>query len=494
MITLISTSSDLMCNPIRVLSSYLRQKGFATRLLFLPDREIESHRLPSGNVPSSDIPYSQKTADQVVDLCADSDLIGASLLTSDFYNTAYLTKKLKEKLNIPVIWGGKHPSAKPEEALSFADMVCIGEGEDALAELVERIKNGKDCYDTENIWFNNNGTIIKNPVRHILQDLDLIPFPDYSFDNHFVWEAETGDIIELNASLLKRYLFREPPFFNLIPYETLWSRGCPFSCSFCFSFKRLYKGQKYLRFRSVENIIGELEVMTKQLGYIGKIHLYDDNIFVLPTGEIEQFCRLYKERVGLPLSFAAHPKDINEEKLSHLVDAGMIAIDVGIQTGSKRTQKLYKRSYPDTVVSNAVQAINRFKESLYVSYDIIIDNPYETNEDLVQTIELVSKFPKPRYFKMFSLCFFPGTELYEKAKKDGTLPDEEELKAYKKNFLSLYHRKKKYLNLVFSLLNRNIPSFVISILINRYMILLLDRPFIMNPVWKMISFLRIKKG
>ena len=142
--------------------------------------------------------------------------------------------------------------------------------------------------------------------------------------------------------------------------------------------------------------------------------------------KIDTFCKIYKEKIGLPMYFTGYPNDINEENLSRFIDAGLIITCMGVQTGSKRTKKLYKRNVSDETILKAVQAIHKFKDFLLASeYDVIIDNPYETNEDVADTIRLLLKFPKPRYFRLFSLTFFPGTELYEKAKQDGILSEED---------------------------------------------------------------------
>ena len=131
MITLISLSTDVTAYSTRILSAYLRKKGLNTRLIFLPYIEFVSHdALPD------EVPYDKNTINKVIDLCKDSSLIGISLFTSDFPNAIDLVKQIKKNLNIPVIFGGKHPSAKPEQSLLLADMVCIGEGEEALTELL----------------------------------------------------------------------------------------------------------------------------------------------------------------------------------------------------------------------------------------------------------------------------------------------------------------------------------------------------------------------
>ncbi|MBI2472550.1 MAG: cobalamin B12-binding domain-containing protein [Planctomycetes bacterium] len=485
MITLISLSTDVTAYSTRILSAYLRGKGLNTRLIFLPNVEFESHDA----IPDA-VPYDKNTINQVIDLCKGSSLIGISLFTSDFPNAIYLVKHIKNNLNIPVIFGGKHPSAKPEQSLLYADMVCIGEGEEALTELLQKIESRQDYYNTRNLWIKHNGAIIKNPNRSIIENLDSVPFPDYSCDDHYAWETGTDEIIRLTPEILKKYMFPEGNT-GLIPYKTLFSRGCPFSCTYCYSFKKMYKGQKYLRFRSIENIIQELELIKKNLPYIQMVELLDDNIFALSLEKIDEFCHTYKRRIWLPMYFTGHPKDITEDKLSRFINAGLIITCMGVQTGSKQTKKLYKRNVPDETILKAVHAVHKFKNSLVASeYDVILDNPYETNENLVETIRLLLKFPKPRHFKLFSLTFFPGTELYEKAKQDGILSEEDEFNEYKKNYFGFLYRKRKYLNFIFLFLNQNVPDFIIKILINKHVISLFDRPLINEFLFRTLTSLK----
>ena len=72
---------------------------------------------------------------------------------------------------MPVIAGGPHPTALPEYVLQNKniDMICVGEGEEAFAELLDRMEKGLDIYDTKNIWFKKDGEIIKNDLRDLIQ-------------------------------------------------------------------------------------------------------------------------------------------------------------------------------------------------------------------------------------------------------------------------------------------------------------------------------------
>ena len=485
MITLISPYSDITSYPVRILSACLRSKGFKSRLIFLPDLKHMTFQSPA----DPRYPYDEKTVNQVIDLCRGSSLIGISFFSSNFPHAVYLTKRIKERLDIPVVWGGKHPSAQPEDSLLYTDMVCIGEGEEVVAELLGKIERGEDYHDTQNMWFKRNGTLIKNPNRPLLQNLDMIPFPDYSFDDHYIREIETNEIVPLTPAIFKEYLPQESPT-RLLPYETLFSRGCPYSCTYCYSFKEVYAGQKYLRFRSIENIMQELELMKAKFAHIQMIWFVDDNIFVLPIEKIKEFCRNYKERIGLPMSFAGHPLNISEEKLAYFTEAGMRGIHMGVQSGSQRIQRLYKRRMPEEKILKAVHAIHRFKDTLVPVYDFITDNPYETNDDIIDSIKLALKFPRPRLLQVFSLMFFPGTELREQAEEEGLISKDDKTNIFRRDFGDFYIRKKKYLNLVFPLFNLNAPNFIIKILINKHVVALLDRPMINEMLFGISGFLK----
>jgi len=485
MITLISPYSDITSYPVRILSAYLRGKGLRTRLIFLP----ELHDVTKPPAVNVDQLYHEKTVEQIIGLCKGSSMIGMSLFSSNFPHASFLTKRIKQKLAVPILWGGKHPSADPEESLEHADMVCLGEGEEALCELAEKIEKGEEYLDTQNIWFRHNGSIIKNPHRPLMEDLDQIPFPDYSFEEHYIRNIETNDMEPLTSEIYKNYvapapLAGMPP--NTLSYETLFSRGCPYSCSYCYSFRPMYKGQKYLRFRSIENLMQELELMKKKFAYIQMIWFLDDNIFILPIDKLKEFCKQYKERIGLPMSFAGHPLNINEEKLRCLTEAGLKSIQMGVQSGSKRMQIIYRRRMPEKKIHEAAAAINMFKDTLTPTYDFITDSPEETDEDVIESIRLALTLPKPRKIQVFSMMLFPGTELAEKAIAEGKFSSEDKKAVYTQDFGDIKSRKKKYLNCVFPLFNRDVPNFIIEFLINKHVMRLLNRQWIIDRAFNIL--------
>ena len=175
----------------------------------------------------------------------------------------------------------------------------------------------------------------------------------------------------------------------------------------------------------------------------------DDAFFLMSLDEIGDFSKKYKEHIKIPLFITgATPSTLTKEKLSLLVNAGLTQMRMGIQTAGTSTKKLYKRPHTNQQVENAVRMVHSHKE-LSGRYDIILDSPWDTDEDKIETLIFLSKLPTPFQLTLFSLVFFPGTELYRKAKKEGIIKDDLN-DVYRKH----YHGcKKTYLNRLFFLLN-----------------------------------------
>jgi len=172
------------------------------------------------NVPEK---YPNESLNELIELSKDSELIGISLMSIFFNYGIQITQALKSTLDIPVLWGGIHPTVRPEECLEYADMVCLGEGEEALVELVTKMENGQDFYDVPGMWFKEKGKIIKNKMRPLIQNLDTIPFPDNDYENKYILSGR--HILAMNEDLLMKYSGQKKK-----TYKTLPTRGCLFEC------------------------------------------------------------------------------------------------------------------------------------------------------------------------------------------------------------------------------------------------------------------------
>lgn len=478
-ITLISPYPDIASLGIRIMSSLLKQEGFTTNLIFLPNIAAEKSRKPQFVYL-----YDQSVMEELIEICGDSHLVGISLMTNYFEGAAQITKALKRNLRAPVIWGGIHATIRPEECLAYADIVCLGEGEHAVLELAQKLNKGESYYHINNLWFKKDGHIIKNPLRPLIQDLDSLPFPDYDLESHYI--LEQSRIHPLDESLLKKALARGSisRYMNMVAYQTMATRGCPHKCTYCCNdtLRNLYPGQNYVRRRSAGNIIDELAQVKEKSSFIQAFWFSDDSFFATNDEEIKRFSQLYKDKIGFPFFCLGSPTTINERKMDYLIEAGLRCIQMGIQTGSRRVcEEIYQRRISNEQVINAARIINRYRKKLLPPlYDFILDNHYETEEDVLATLNLLVKLPRPYSLQLFSLVLYPGTQLYNQARRDGVIYDDT-AQIYRKR----YHlRQRTYLNLVFSLARNNVPKFMLRLLINGRVV----KVFNQKPLDKVYGF------
>ncbi len=425
-IALISPSPpDLYAPGIRTLSAYVKSHGHKTKLILLAGGT--EHLKFGGEFVYH---YSDHIIEQLISLVSDADIIGISFMTQYFDRALQLTGKLKENTTTPIIWGGIHPTLCPEEAIEYSDMVCLGEGELALLELMNKMERNENYFDTENFWFNNNGEIIKNKIRPLLKDIDSLPFQDYDFDDHYVYDPIKDSIVLLTENMFKGLFSLHPDLDGAMKpsYNIMATRGCPMNCTFCASsvLKKKFYSAGFIRHRSVESVIRELENVTVRFPSIKLIQFFDDILFSLNTEYIRELSEQYKERIGLPFYCQASATTLKEEKLKYLLNAGLIWVEIGIQSGSDFiNREIYDRKVSRENVLNSAAILHKYKDRmLSPCYHVILDNPWETKEDLLKTLHLIMELPRPYWIKLASLVFFPKTGIYERAKREGLIKDD----------------------------------------------------------------------
>jgi radical SAM superfamily enzyme YgiQ (UPF0313 family) len=341
---------------------------------------------------------------------------------------------------------------------------------------------GRDWTTTANLWCRTPAGIVKNPVRPLVRDLDVYPMPDYSQEDHHI--LADGRVVPLTDALMKRFLESGTVarYLHSIGYQTMTGRGCPHQCTYCINdaIKGIYGGQNYLRWRSTDHVMRELRWVKEHLPYVGFVWISDDAFFARSPASIREFCGAYKEQIGLPFSCLASPLTVTEEKMRLLVDAGLIYVQMGIQTGSARIQELFNRQQMSNErVMKAIRIINAHRERMFPpSYDFILDVPYETDQDVVESLRLIAQIPKPYQLQPFALVLYPGTKLHQMATRDGFVADERR-QVYAKSYTM---REANYLNLLMALAKGGrFPSPLLKLLVNPPLVTIFNsralRPF-----------------
>ena len=466
-IVLVSPYPDITNYGLRILSSVLREAGHETRMLFLPDfaGDGESFHTQLGSDR-----YPPEVIARFVELTADADLVGITLMTHYFDTAKQLTAAVRSaQPGVPVVWGGFHPSVRPDECIHWADYVAIGDSEDLILKLVRKLEAADaDLSDIAGLVWKQGDTVIRNASGSLEQDLDAYPVPDWSMEDH--WVLFEGEVLPVDLDLMERYLHNGTisRMFGKVGYQTMTGRGCPHACTYCGNsfYRDLYKRQRYVRYRSVEHVIQELEDVKRNYPFINFFWFSDDSFFGRPLPDLLRFCEEYKKRIDEPFYLLGSPGTITEEKYAALVDAGLHCIQMGIEHGSKRIQKMFKRStMSNDKILKSAEIIARYADrTAPPQYDLVYDLAYETLEDKLDTLRLVAQLPKPFRLQVFSVIYYPGTALHTLAVQDGLVVDERD-EIYDRMFSE---RHDSYTNtLLFLARTGRIPSPVLKALIDR---------------------------
>lgn len=367
-------------------------------------------------------------------------LIGISLMSIEFYPAKNITRLLKERFKIPIIWGGVHAIIKPDECIRYADYICCGEGEGSIVSLLNYLEKGDidGISEIPNIWVNTNGMIIKKSDIKPEPDLNSLPIIEYLPE--YLYGFYKGRIYNFAKD---PRLYRRYSLYGGTCHMTITTRGCPFNCAYCANAYLTKVFGRKIRERSVEHCIKEL-IEVKKDPYVIYINFEDDWFFAHSHDWIREFCRDYKRYVNLPFMVRAFPGVMEREKLFMLRDAGMSVVVMGIQTGSDRVNfEVYNRKVRFSSVVKAVELINESKAAPY--YEMIVDNPYETEEDQMECINAMANLQRPFTISLAHLTFFPGTPLTEKALNDKKIDPEDYMTRFMVHIDKTYFNKLLYM-------------------------------------------------
>ena len=404
-IALINVSGRLSSEGSHLISSLLKRAGHTVKSVFL------SRKFP--------ILYERKEIELLDEIIRDVDLIMIAVYSAFSIRAAQITEFVREKYpGMKIIWGGPHCISAPELSLDYADIVCFAEGDEAVVDLVDKMDACKDYTDTPNMAFNIKGNRIINNVLPPFSDLDSLPYPDYDLDNQFLLDQ---GLFQMTKDLLERFYVRYP--FTKPTFWILTARGCPNRCSYCNNCRYIaIYGHNPMRFRRVDNFISELEYLVGDLGFFEGVGFGDDDFFVRPVSQIEDFAAKYKKKIGLPFIVGVSANTFKKEKMEILLDAGMKVIQMGVQSGSQRVlEEVFDRKVSVSKTIKSTRQIIPYNRShgLQLILDFIIDTPYETIEDILKTFCCLIDIPQEVRVNAFVLTFFPGTPIYERALRDG---------------------------------------------------------------------------
>ena len=362
------------------LASYLTQQGKKVKLIH-------------DNI----IPITYESLDEHVKGFEKPYIFGITCVTAGIGRAYELCKMIKQKYpDAKTILGGIHPTVLPEEALNtgYVDIVVRREAEETMDALYDAIKTRKDYSAILGISFRDaNGKIVHNENAP-LPDLDSFPpFPYHLFEN-----------------------YRDKYSLGFI----MSSRGCPYNCIFCS--QRAISGGKY-RNIPMERVLGEIDLLINKYNE-PHITFFDDN-FVVDRIRAKKLCvEIHERGYDKKATFDCQTRGdaIDDDIIEHLKMANFISVGIGLETATERLLTMLKKG---EMVQDNIDGVRKLKAAGFsVSGTFILGLPTETREERWANYKLANKLDL-NFVRFNNPTPYPGTELYEIAKRENRLKIEE---------------------------------------------------------------------
>ncbi|BCS54298.1 lipid biosynthesis B12-binding/radical SAM protein [Geobacter sp. SVR] len=286
-----------------------------------------------------------------------------------------------------VIVGGSGFSLMPQEVLEAAgaDYGLVGEGEEALPLLLERLEQGRDPAGIPGLVLPRSGSFVPpRPVERIGTPL--------------------------------RTLFNVGHYHRIGGMANVQTkRGCPFSCTYCTY--PLLEGHR-VRLRPVGEIVAEIRALVDDCG-VSYLYFVDD-IFNYPPDFAAQLCRAMTA-AHLPVNWSAfiNPDFITPELLDHMLAAGCDAIEFGSDSGSPAMLRNLHKSFTADDLRRASQLCS--ERELDFAHYLLFGGPGETRETIMESFHLMDELEPTAVIAMTGIRIYPNTRLYETALAEGVV-------------------------------------------------------------------------
>ncbi len=409
-------ASALVPNNLSQLSACLKEKGFEVELfdttfyrtedISFEQKRVELLQIKPFNYADKGILF--KDADIYEDLVKKvsgfkPDLIGITLVEDTWEQAKSLLEKIRN-FNIPIIAGGVFVTADPEEVISneAIGIICLGEGEEALVELCQKMSKGEDFSAVKNLWVKKEGKIIKNILRP-LTDINNLPYTDYDI---------------FGKERLGRPMFGK--IYTMIHVEI--DRGCPNQCNYCAApfLKKFFLEHGcgiYYRRKKIPRLMAEIKYLVKkyQPDYI---NFNSETFLAKPLEELKEIVAGYKE-IGLPFWCQTRPETVTEEKIILLKEMGCDSMNFGIEHGNEEFRgRVLNRHGSNRQIVDGIKLMEKY--GIPYTVNNIIGFPDETRELIFDTIRLNRQL-NPRTINCYLFVPYRGTPLYEICLKKGYL-------------------------------------------------------------------------
>ncbi len=348
---------------------------------------------------------------------AEFDLAGTGGIVTIYRYIKWLVSVLKKyHPEKKVVVGGSAATSVPRTLMerTATDIACIGEGEQTIRELVHVLEKGEGLSQVDGIWFKDEkNTIFANKPRKPIRDLDSLPIPAYDLFPMDIYLKNPVGAPNINKWQNGSSTNTESLSINLNA-----TRGCPYKCIYCY---HDFMGIGY-RTRSPQNVLDEMKMLYQRYG-VKYFHFVDDE-FVMKKEFVYQFCEKVREcDLGFTWGCSGRVNLMTEDLIATMAKSGCVLIGYGIESGSQKMLDAMKKG---VTVEQAKQAVKLTQKYLgWADCSFMIGTPGETRETIQETIDFCKELNLVPEVIFFATPY-PGTELYDMAKAQNRIGDEEE--------------------------------------------------------------------
>ncbi len=328
--------------------------------------------------------YDYYVSNYLEEIPLDADVYGIYCMTPQYRWLKEISEYLSVSANAVIVAGGPHPTNMSEAVLAECPVnhVVIGDGEEAMYQIVSKVHK----LDLDKMWRVSN--------------LDELPFPNR----------------DIKGAPLDRYK-RTLQGNKAIHLVTL--RGCPYSCGFC---DRVSVGRDF-RFRSVENVMEEVDSLMQKYDWATNYVIYDD-VFTMKPSRVLSFCKEFVKR-GINWRCWSRTDLVSKDLLKIMRDSGLTSITFGVESGDDVV--LMRASKRTTSKDNEKALLTAKELGISVRCSLMYGLPGECKRSIDNTIKLIEK-TQPDEWNLAILAPVPGSPIWDNPKVHGIIFDKEWLK------------------------------------------------------------------
>ena len=343
------------------------------------------------------------------------DVVAMGCIVTGYKHVKWLSETVKKAFpSTVVIVGNTVAQSIPSILLNrtAADIAVMGEADETIVELLNCIREKGDLKSVRGISYKEKNELIVTKPRPVIENIDSIPFPDWSLFNIEVY------ISSQTQAMMEYIPESERTNVRVMPINT--ARGCPFKCTFCY---RIFRNERY-RWRSAESIVEEMRSLHKKYN-INFFNFFDElTFFSIP--QAERFADVLMAS-GLNVYWTADCRSglfVNKEHgrvAGKLKKAGCLWLGFALESAAPEILKWMDKKVGVDAFTHQVRILKQVGLRSFTS--LVLGYPNETPETIKTTIDCCIAneiYPSAGY-----LLPQPGSPMYDYALQHGYIKDEE---------------------------------------------------------------------